>query len=317
MPLFVIHVYHESADYLVDLVRRRAPQRGVIGVSTPDALAEIVGEIEVLFAPTPPREGWANAARLRLIQLLGVGADTLLPSPDLPAHIEVAGVRGVFAPDVAEHVLALMLAHVRRLPLLAEQQRVHQWEPAPRPTLAGQRLTIVGYGAVGQHLARVARALGMQVRAVSRTGSQSNRDADIEVAAVSSLVDAVADAAFIVIAAPLTPQTRGLFDDSLLDSLRADAFLVNVARGGIVDECALARALSAGRLAGAAFDVFESEPLPADSPLWTVPRLVITPHIAGLGDRYIERCVDALLANVAALEAGRPRQGVVDRDVGY
>ncbi len=311
----MIHVYHESADYLVELVRRVAPQRPVIGVKTPDAFARVLGEIEVLFAPTPPPDGWAGARRLRLIQLLGVGADTLLPSRDLPAHVEIAGMRGVFAADVVEHALALMLAHVRRLPELAEQQRAGQWEPTPRPTLAGQRMTIIGYGAVGQHLARVARAIGMQVRAVSRTGAQ--REAGVEVVAVSSLARAVADAAFIVIAVPLTPETRGLLDAALLDQLRPDAFIVNVARGGIVDEDALSRALFAGRLGGAALDVLETEPLPAESPLWTVPGLVITPHVAGLGERYVERCVEVLLANVAALEAGTPRQGLVSRDVGY
>jgi phosphoglycerate dehydrogenase-like enzyme len=218
-----------------------------------------------------------------------------------------------------------MLAHVRRLPLLAEQQRARQWEPTPRPTLAGQRLTIVGYGAIGRGLARIACALGMRVRAVSRTGVPRDRtgsgsaaaENEIEVVGVSRLAEAVADAAFIVIAVPLTPETRRLFDGPLLDRLRPDAFLVNAARGGIVDEDALAGALSAGRLAGAALDVFESEPLPPDSPLWTVPRLMITPHIAGLGERYVERCVDVLLVNVAALEAGVRRQGLVDRDVGY
>jgi phosphoglycerate dehydrogenase-like enzyme len=103
----------------------------------------------------------------------------------------------------------------------------------------------------------------------------------------------------------------------MLSRMRPDAFVVNVARGGIVDEYALADALSAGRLGGAALDVFADEPLPAEHPLWNVPRLAITPHIAGLGERYIERCVDVLLANARALDGGTPRQGLVDRHVGY
>lgn len=311
----MIHVYHESADYLVHLIKRAAPARPVIALKSPHALAQALPEIEVLFAPTPPREGWAAATKLRLVQLLGVGADTLLPSPDLPAQVAIAGVRGEFAPDVAEHALALMLAHTRRLAQLAEHQRTRTWEPTSRPTLAGQTLTILGFGAVGQHLAHVAGALAMQVRAVSRTGDAHGQD--VQVVPITQLGTAIGDAAFLVIALPLTPLTRNLFDRQVIARLRRDAYVINVARGGIVDENALADALSAGRLAGAALDVFAAEPLPSDSPMWTTPRLTITPHVAGLGDAYIERCIDALLVNVGALDAGTPLRGLVNRDAGY
>lgn len=311
----MIHVYHESADALARLVERAMPGRRVVRLTSPAALAAAQDEIEILFAPTPPRDGWANARRLRLVQLLGVGADTLLPSPDLPPAVEIAGMRGAFAADVAEHALALMLAHARQLGELAELQRTRTFMSTPRRTLAGQRLAIIGYGAVGQRLARAARALDMDVRAVSRSGT--SRGDDVAVAPASSLCDVIADAHYIVIAVPLTASTRGLLDAAMLGRVRNDAYLINVARGGIVDETALAAALAAGTLAGAALDVFAEEPLPAESPLWLVRNLLITPHVAGLGDRYIERCVEALVANVTALEAGRPRSGLVDRDVGY
>jgi D-2-hydroxyacid dehydrogenase (NADP+) len=315
MALSVIHVYHESAESLARLVERAAPDRRVVRLETSEALANAISEIEVLLAPTPPRDGWGNARRLRLVQLLGVGADTLLPSPDLPAAVEIAGVRGVFAPDVAEHALALMLAHARRLGELAQLQRERSFEPRPRKTLAGQRLAIVGYGAVGQRLARAARALDMEVRAVSRSGT--SRGDGIDVAPAVALADVVTAAHYIVIAVPLTSATRGMFDAALLARLRADAYVINVARGGIIDESALAAALSAGHLAGAALDVVTEEPLPPDSSLWTVRNLTITPHVAGLGERYLERCVETLVTNVTALEAGRPRTGLIDRHVGY
>jgi phosphoglycerate dehydrogenase-like enzyme len=315
MPVSVIHVYHESADHLARLVERAAPDRRVVRLQSPEALAAALPEIEILFAPTPPREGWANARRLRLVQLLGVGADTLLPSPDLPAAVEIAGMRGVFAADVAEHALALMLSHARRLGELAELQRARSFTATPRRTLAGQRLAIVGYGAVGQRLARAARALDMQVSAVSRSGT--SRGDGVDVAPAAALADVIADAHYIVIAVPHTAATRGLFDAALLARLRYDAYVINVARGGIVDEAALVDALSSSRLGGAALDVFDEEPLPANSPLWSVRTLVITPHVAGLGEHYVERCVEALVANVTALETGRPRSGLVDRDVGY
>jgi D-2-hydroxyacid dehydrogenase (NADP+) len=315
MPVSVIHVYHESAEHLASLVERAAPDRRVVRLRTPQALADAIADIEVLLAPTPPHDGWANARRLRLIQLLGVGADTLLPSPDLPTSVEIAGVRGEFAADVAEHALALMLAHARQLGELAQLQRERTFEATPRTTLRGQRLVVVGYGAVGQRLARAARALDMEVRAVSRSGA--SRGDDIEVSPAAALAELAAQAHYIVIAASLTPATRGLFDAVLIARLRPDAYVINVARGGIVDETALAAALSAGHLAGAALDVFATEPLPRDSPLWTVRNLTVTPHVAGFGERYIERCIEAFVANLAALDAGRPRTGLVDRDVGY
>lgn len=315
MPGTVVHVYHESAHYLAGLVRDAAPHLEVVALTTPGALRAALPDIEILFAPSPPRDGWAAAKRLRLIQLLGAGVDHLLPSPDLPASVEIAGVRGVFAADVAEHALALVLAHARGLAQLADDQRAKRFEPRPRGTLAGETLAIVGFGEVGRRLARAAVALDMKVTAISRTGR--GEMPGVEVVAADRLVDTVRRARYIVIAAPLTPATTRLFDAALLARLREDAFLVNVGRGGIVDETALASALSAGRLAGAALDVFTDEPLPPDSPLWTVPRLVISPHIAGFGERYIERCVDVLVANVAALVTGAPPTGRIDRDVGY
>ena len=309
-------MYHESADYLVERIKRVAPMQRVIPLETPIALRAALGEIEVLFAPMPPRDGWAGAERLRLIQVLGTGVDTLLPSPDLPPQVEIAGVRGVFAPDVAEHALALLLAHARRLPQLLDAQRGRSFEATPRPSIAGEVVTIVGGGEIGRRVARATTALDMRVRVVSRTG-RGELQPGVELLPADALASAVSDARFVVIAVPLTPATTNLFDARMLARMRSDAYLINVARGGIVDEAALVEAVSARRLGGAALDVFAEEPLPPDHVLWTVPGITITPHVGGLGIGYIERCIEALLANVAALEGGTPRRGVVDRDVGY
>lgn len=314
----MIHVYHGMAEHLAKLVAEAAPARSVVALTSPDALAAALPEIEVLFAPTPPRTGWSNAKQLRLIQLLGVGADTLLPSPDLPDAVEIGVMRGAFAADVAEHALALMLAHTRRLPELLDLQRTHRFIATPRPTLAGKHVVIVGFGAVGQRLARASRALDMTVTAVSRTGRGAPAAAEsMTVVATERLAEVLPTADHVVIAAPLTPATRGMFDAAMLARLPSHAYVICVARGGIVDETALLDALSAGRLSGAALDVFAEEPLPADSPLWEAPRMTITPHVAGLGEGYLERCIEALLVNVIALENGRPRKGLVDRHVGY
>jgi phosphoglycerate dehydrogenase-like enzyme len=317
MPRSAIHVYHESADWLADAVRRREPDREVIALTSRDALATALPDIAYLFAPAPPRTGWARAERLRLVQLLGAGVDQLLPSPDLPAHVEVAGVRGVFATEVAEHAIALLLAHARGLHELAGDQRARRFVATPRAAIAGERIAIVGHGEVGRRIVRIAYALELRIRAISRTGAGPALPGVELVRADGGLKRALADARFVIIAAPLTPATTRLFDADLIASLRADGFLINVARGGIVDELALASALAAGHLAGAALDVFTEEPLAPDSPLWTTPRLIITPHVAGLGVDYVDRCIAVLLANVAAHECGAPRAGLIRRDVGY
>lgn len=308
----MIHVYHEHAVDLAESIQRVDPERPVVAVTTRDELAARIGELEIVFAPMPPREGWGAAHRLRLIQLLGAGVDQLLPSPDLPARVEVAGVRGLFAADVAEHALAMMLVHARRIPELLALQRSRTFEGQPRPTLAGQTLAILGLGEVGRHLARVAVALGMTVRGHARTARPCEG-----VHVTSDPIAAVRGARYVVVALPLTAATRHLVDRRLLAALDPEAFVINVARGEIVDEPALVEALRTGRLAGAALDVFATEPLPSESPLWDVPGLVITPHVAGLGEHYVDRCIEVLLDNARRLDAGTPRRCLVDREAGY
>ncbi len=309
-----IHVYHPHAGELGARVRALAPDRRVIELSTREQLAAALPEIVVLFAPEPPREGWGSARALRLVQVLGAGVDHVLPSPDLPSTVEVAGARGEFSGEVAEHVVAMMLAHAHRIPVLLDDQRVRRFRPTPHPTLAGQRLAIVGLGAVGTRIAGLAGALGMVVRGISRCGRPCP---GVEVVAADRLGDAVSDARFVAIALPLTPSTRHLIDAAILARLAPDAFLINVARGGVLDETALVDALRANRIAGAALDVFEHEPLSSDSELWSVPNAIVTPHVAGYGERYIERCAAILLDNVRRLEVDAPRRGTVDREAGY
>ncbi len=280
-----------------------APTREVVPVRTRDELATVIGEVEVVFAPSPPRDGWAGARRLRLVQLLGAGVDQLLPSPDLPAEVEVAGVRGVFAAEVAEHVIAMILALRRRLPELLDDHRARRWRQRPRGSVAGEAVTIVGAGAIGSKIAALCGALGMPVTIVSRSRGD--------------LAAALPGARYLVLAAPLTPETAGSIDAAALARLPAGAFVIGVGRGGVIDEAALEATLRAGHLGGAALDVFVDEPLPADHPLWVTPGVIVSSHVAGYGERYIERCVEVLLDNVAALEAGTPRRCLVDRARGY
>lgn len=314
----VIHVYHDrQVDWIAEPVRVAAPEREVRTLCGREALAEALPAIEVLFASSPPRTGWARADKLRLIQILGVGCDMLLPSPDLPAAVEIAGLRGEFAPEVAEHAVAMMLALEKDLPHWHAEQSACHFRQRPVPRLAGKTCVVLGLGAVGRRVARVAAAMDMSVIGVRRRVDAEGVPDVARVVSVDELDRVLPRADVLVIAVPRTPATEGLFDAARLARLPRGARLVNVGRGGIVDESAVAELLHQGHLAGAAMDVFATEPLPADSPLWTAPGSIVTPHIAGLGEGYVARAVEVLLDNVARLERGEPRLHLVDRARGY
>lgn len=310
-----IHVYHEEADQLREVVLRAAPEREVIAWSAPAALRAGLHEVQILFAALPPSDGWERATRLRLIQLMGVGVDTLLPAPSLPASVEIAGMRGAFAAEVSEHGIAMLLALVRGLPTLLERQRAQTWRPFASRALAGDTACVVGVGEIGSRLARALGGLGMRVVGVARHARPLPHFA--EVLGSADLHVALRAARVVFVACPLTPQTRALVDAAALAALPRGAFVVALSRGAIVDETALLTALHEGRLGGAALDVFASEPLSAGHGLWKAPNTIVTPHLAGIGVRYIERAVTELLANVDRLERGLRANHRVDREAGY
>lgn len=314
-----IHVYDgRAAAKLADAIRAVEPSRAVVPLGDAQTLVAALPEVQVLFTVQPPRTGWKPARRLRLIQLLGVGAESLLPSPDLPAHVQVAGVRGVFAAETAEFAIASMLALARDFARIEAQRSERLFRQFPGDRLAGRTAAVLGLGAIGGRVARVCHALEMRVLGVSRTGRATDALAPfLEVVDSSRLDEVLAVSDYVVVTLPRTPATEGLLDRRRLALLPRGARVVVVARGGIVDEAALVDALEDGHLAGAALDVFADEPLGADHPLWGTRGLRISPHLAGLGHRYVEQCVEVLLDNVARLERGAPPVRTIDRSAGY
>jgi phosphoglycerate dehydrogenase-like enzyme len=271
---------------------------------------------------------WGNAAddlaavagrmpRLRWVQSLAAGPDAVLAA-GFPPDVVVTSGAGLHDATVTEHALALVLALVRRLPAAARAQAEHRWarelgglQPlhpdGAVTTLLGARVLIWGFGAIGQTLAPVLGSLGASVRGVARS---AGRRAGFDVVAEDGLDAELARTDVLVMILPATPSTRHALDAGRLAALPAHAHVVNVGRGSTVDEAALAAALVAGRLAGAALDVTETEPLPADSPLWDAPGLVLTPHAAGGRPVGADELISA---NLAALLAGRELRNVVDR----
>jgi len=249
----------------------------------------------------------------RWLQLLSAGYELLL-AHGVPAGVQVCNAGSVWSPIVAEHTMALLLALQRRLPRVLAAQAEGRWDEnirADMGSLIGSRLVVVGMGSIGTELARRARAFGMTVVGVSRRG-RPHPDADVVLPA-QRLHEALAMADAVVVAVPLSSATTGLIDAAALAACPRHAVLLNVGRGAVVDSAALLAALRGGALAGAALDVTDPEPLPADHPLWSRPEVIISPHIGGAApERYYERLVAHVVANLRARLQGQPTSDSID-----
>ena len=218
---------------------------------------------------------------------------------------------GASAPSIAQYVLAMMLYRSKRIGEWREQQARHEWAQLQGRDLTGQTAGIIGTGAIGGEVARLAQACRMRVLGIRRT-PRPTRYVD-EVLPSRGLSRLLKESDFVVLACPLTKETEGLIGERELRAMKPSATLINVARGRVVDEPALIRALDEGWIGGACLDVFAREPLPADSPLWDMPNVVISPHNSGISPLNMERAMDVFLANLARYAAGRKLQNVVER----
>jgi phosphoglycerate dehydrogenase-like enzyme len=315
VPPITVLVYHASGDAGEYAALIRAPRRRVAVRVARDAgeAAALIGDADVLYAWKFPAELYAKAARLRWLQAMGAGVDWALV-PSLPAGVVVTRAPGVFGPWMAEYVIGWCCWLTQRMETYRRAQREHRWIGDVVPDrLHGKTLAVVGLGDVGRAIARAGRAFGMRVVGVSRSG---RRVPGVErTYRASALTDALRGADWAVLAVPLTADTRGLVDERALAALPPHAWLVNVARGPVVDEAALLRALRAGRLGGAVLDVFASEPLPPASPLWDFDNVVVTPHVAG--PSVPAEIAPIFADNLARFLAGRRLRHVVDARRGY
>jgi glyoxylate/hydroxypyruvate reductase A len=252
-----------------------------------------------------------RAPRLRWVHLKGAGVEHLQPLDWVPPGLVLTNNRGVHAPKAGEFAATAILMLNARIPELLAQQREHRWRQLFSTPVAGKTLVIVGVGAMGGAAARRARGLGLTVVGVRRSG---RRHAAVhEMHPPERLDELLPRADFLLLTVPLTRATRHLIGRPQLDRLRPEAGLVNMARAGVVDYQALAEKLRAGQLAGAVLDVFDPEPLPAESFLWDTPRLVMTPHVSSDdAARYTPLTLDLFFGNLRRYLAGRPLRNRVD-----
>jgi len=307
----------------LDRLRREFPD---VTFDTPRDRAEAdraVAEADVVLGNAVRPENFDSAKRLRWIQVTAAGVGHMLFPELLESDVVVTNGRGIHAVAMAEHTMGVLLTFVRKLHLARDEQNRKRWTQrelwAGTPefgALGGRTLGLVGFGSAGEEIARRARALGMRVIAVRRRPQHEPAPAD-EQWGPERLPDLLARADFLVLATALTAGTRGLIGREQLARMKPEVILVNLGRGGLVDEEALIESLREGRIAGAALDVFRDEPLPESSPLWEMPQVIVTPHISGLGPRYWERAVDLFARNLRAWRAGEPLINVVDKRAGY
>ncbi len=298
-----------------------APDMQLVVTDDRSQIEALMGDVEIAAGHVAPAL-LAKAPNLRWYQQWGAGADWLMRHPEIAARdFIVTNASGVHAIQISEHILAFLLAFARRLPDAVRAQSQHRWQRQASPgdsvfELAGKTLVLIGVGAIGARTAQVAAALGVRVLGIRRNAGNAAPGVE-QICGPERLHDFLPQADFVVLTVPLTPETRKLMGERELRLMKPTAYIVNIGRGGTIDEAALVRALAEGWIAGAGLDVFENEPLPADSPLWDMPNVIITAHYAGATPAYDERAMAIFLENLRHYVAGEPLRNVVDKRLGY
>jgi phosphoglycerate dehydrogenase-like enzyme len=318
-----------------DEIRRLAPgielvQMGETGKALP---REVLNRADVIYTGTADFDP-ADAPRLRWVQINSAATHAIRDKPILHSPVPIANVSGAYTITVAECALGMLLALTRPFPLGVRFQLERRWPADYAPwagdDLYGRTMAVVGYGSIGRQIGRMVQALGMTVLAYKRRPQQREDDSYLVPGTgdpegtiprawfgPGQLQEMLRQADVAMVTLPGTPATEGLLDSTALAALPRHAYLVNVGRGGVVDEAALAQALRDGALAGAALDVFAQEPLPPDSPLWTAPNTLILPHIGSWSRRQAHWATGVLLENLRRDLRGEPLVNVIDKELLY
>ncbi len=315
-----ITVWHTQGDAYGDALRDRLPEVPIDVVPATDhdsgaapPGSPVGGETEVLLAWKVPEGALAGMPGLRWVQVSGAGVDHFLHRDNLPANVLLTRSLGRFGIQVAEYVVGYLLYELLSIERYRDRQHQCLWEREERPLLADRTVGIIGLGSLGLPIARSLGALGTRVLGVRHTGKPVEGVA--EVFSSARWRDMLPRCDALVIAAPKTADTIGMVDAAALAALRPGAVLVNVARGDLVNEAALIEGLDSGRLGAAILDVFATEPLPPDNPLWQHPRARITPHIAAPSE--VEIIADEFAENYRRFVEQREMINTVDRARGY
>jgi len=299
------------------------PNVNVVQLPSYDGLDKEIPDAEIFVGASLRSEQFQQAKKLHWIHSPSTGVHQLLIPEIVASNVVITNGRTVHGVVVAEHSMALILALAKRLPSAFRYQQQRKWgqgemceeHPMPRE-VAGATLLLLGAGSIGREVIPRAKAFGMEV-VVLRENVHSGAEGADAVYSISQLDRLLPQADFVLISLPTLPSTRGMFNRERLARMKSDAYLVNVSRGALVDEPALIECLQKKQIGGAALDVFATEPLPPESPLWLLENLIITPHTAALAQTLWERHYALIAENLRHYLAGEPLNNVVDKAKGY
>jgi phosphoglycerate dehydrogenase-like enzyme len=314
----------------VERIAAAAPGSRLVNLSLEGLADSDLEDIEVLLRGPLPVSVFdrilARAPRLMWVHSATAGVERVLTPAALERGLAITNARGVFSDPIAEYVLMMILAVSRRLPLLLELQRERTWQPLEGREMSDVTVGIVGLGSIGRRVADLVLTMGSRVVAVRRRAAGGEADPAGEADELTELIDMLppdglpdlmAQSDFVLLALPLTPETTNLFDADLLAHAKPGAWLINVARGALVDDRALIRAVHDGRLGGAVLDAFREEPLPADSELYSTPNIIVTPHTSWSSGRVLDRSIELFCENLERFRRGEPLANLVDPNAGY
>jgi phosphoglycerate dehydrogenase-like enzyme len=320
-------------------IQATSPASRLVSVSLEGLSDDDLTDVEVLLRGPMPAATFdrllARCPRLSWVHSATAGVERVLTPAAAARGLRITNARGVFSEPIAEYVLMMVLSVVRRLPQLLELQRERTWQPLPAREMRDVTVGVVGLGSIGRAVARLALAFGARVVAMRRGGDprreggeghpgeaeragERRREPGLDrVLTSEQLPELLAESDFVVLALPLTEETENLMGAENLSRMRPGAWLINVARGRLVDEHALLRALGEGGIGGAILDTLREEPLAPDSPLWDAPNLIITPHTSWSSGRVLDRSIDLFCENLRRYRAGEPLLNPVDPAHGY
>lgn len=303
----------------VTRVQAVAPDAHVVLTRDREAIRAMLDEVEIA-AGSFPRELFAEAHNLRWYQQWWTGVDWLMRHPEaVEMDFVLTNTSGMQSIPISEHVFALLLGFARDLHRAVRAQSRHEWIPFRQQhlfELAHKRMLLVGVGAIGRRVARLAQALEIEVWGVRNNAARDEPHVEA-MFGPARLQELLPQVDFVVLTVPLTEETRGMIGAPELEAMKPTAYLINVGRGDVIEEQALIHALETDQIAGAGLDVFEEEPLPEDSPLWDMETVIVTSHYAGLTPHYNERALEIFLDNLRRYQAGEPLRNVVNKERGY
>jgi phosphoglycerate dehydrogenase-like enzyme len=294
----------------------------VVTGNSPGEFADAIAEVDVVMNGMGTgdtfRTVFPQAKRLRWVHSLSAGVENVLTPEMLASTTPLTNARGVFAESLGEFVIAAALFFAKDLRRMRRSQAAGKWDPFDVEVLYRQSMAIVGYGEIGRAVARRAKAMGMKVYATRRRPELLKGDPLVDEAfSPDARVEMIAKADYVVAAAALTPSTRGMIAEKEIAAMKPSAVVMNVGRGPVIDEAALVKALQENRIRGAALDVFDKEPLPADHPFWGMDQVLLSPHTADHTEGWLNDAMEFFIANFHRFVNGEPLQNIVDKKAGY